>query len=41
LPPDSPLWTTPNLELLPHASAISSEYLELWFEELTGELHAL
>jgi phosphoglycerate dehydrogenase-like enzyme len=41
LPPDSPLWTAPNLALLPHASAISSEYLELWFEELAPELDAL
>ncbi len=41
LPPDSPLWTAPNLALLPHASAISSEYLDLWFEELAPELAAL
>ncbi len=38
LPPDSPVWHTKNLALLPHASAISSEYLELWFEELEPEL---
>jgi D-2-hydroxyacid dehydrogenase (NADP+) len=38
LPPESPLWDTPNLALLPHASAISSEYLDLWFEELEVEL---
>jgi D-2-hydroxyacid dehydrogenase (NADP+) len=34
LPEGSPLWTTPRLALLPHASAISSEYLDLWLEEL-------
>jgi D-2-hydroxyacid dehydrogenase (NADP+) len=36
LPPDSPLWEAPNLALLPHASAISAEYLDLWFEELSS-----
>ena len=36
LPPDSPLWDAPNLEFLPHASAISREYLDLWLEELAG-----
>lgn len=41
LPADSPLWSAPRLALLPHASAISSEYLELWFDELDGELAAL
>jgi D-2-hydroxyacid dehydrogenase (NADP+) len=34
LPADSPLWTTPNLYLTPHASAIRAEYLDLYFEEL-------
>jgi phosphoglycerate dehydrogenase-like enzyme len=38
LPVDSPLWDVPNLALLPHASAIGSEYLDLWFEELSVEL---
>ena len=38
LPEDSPLWTAPNLEFLPHASAISREYLDLWIEELAPEL---
>ena len=38
LPVDSPLWDAPNLALTPHASAISAEYLELWFEELAAEL---
>jgi phosphoglycerate dehydrogenase-like enzyme len=37
LPLDSPLWDAPNLALLPHASAISAEYLDLWFEELSAE----
>jgi phosphoglycerate dehydrogenase-like enzyme len=40
LPFESPLWTAPNLALLPHASAISTEYLELWFDELGDELRA-
>lgn len=40
LPADSPLWDAPNLALLPHASAISAEYLDLWFEELGVELSA-
>jgi D-2-hydroxyacid dehydrogenase (NADP+) len=38
LPSDSPLWQTRNLALMPHASAISSEYLDLWFEELGAVL---
>lgn len=38
LPIDSPLWKTKNLALMPHASAISREYLDLWFEELAPEL---
>lgn len=41
LPPSSPLWTAPNLYLTPHASAISAEYLDLYFEELASELDAL
>lgn len=41
LPAGSPLWTTPNLYLWPHASAISAEYLDLYFEELTRELSQL
>lgn len=40
LPDDSPLWTTPNLAFTPHSSAISREYLDLWFEELDSELKA-
>jgi D-2-hydroxyacid dehydrogenase (NADP+) len=41
LPASSPLWTTPNLYLTPHSSAISVEYLDLYFEELAGELGRL
>jgi D-2-hydroxyacid dehydrogenase (NADP+) len=40
LPPDSPLWTAPNLALTPHSSAISREYLDLWFEELHSDLRS-
>lgn len=38
LPADSPLWSVPNLHVMPHASAISAEYLDLWLEELAPEL---
>ncbi len=38
LPPDSPLWSVPGLALMPHASAVSAEYLDLWFAELDAEL---
>jgi D-2-hydroxyacid dehydrogenase (NADP+) len=38
LPAGSPLWDVPNLYLTPHASAISSEYLDLYFDELADEL---
>lgn len=41
LPESSPLWSTPNLYLTPHASAISSEYLDLYFEELAQQLAGL
>jgi phosphoglycerate dehydrogenase-like enzyme len=41
LPASSPLWTTPNLQLTPHASAISGDYLDLYFDELARELAAL
>ncbi len=41
LPFDSPLWTAPNLEFFPHASAISREYLDLWLDELAPLLGAL
>jgi D-2-hydroxyacid dehydrogenase (NADP+) len=38
LPPSSPLWAAPNLYLSPHASAISAEYLDLYFDELADAL---
>jgi D-2-hydroxyacid dehydrogenase (NADP+) len=41
LPADSPLWAAPNLALTPHASAISTEYLDLWIEELGPRLATL
>jgi phosphoglycerate dehydrogenase-like enzyme len=41
LPASSPLWTAPNLSLTPHASAISADYLDLYFEELAADLPAL
>jgi phosphoglycerate dehydrogenase-like enzyme len=37
LPQSSPLWQAPRLLLMPHASAISQEYLDLWFQELAAE----
>ena len=37
LPAESPLWEAPGLALMPHASAISQEYLDLWFAELVAE----
>jgi D-2-hydroxyacid dehydrogenase (NADP+) len=33
LPPSSPLWNLPDVLITPHASAISSEYLDLYIEE--------
>jgi phosphoglycerate dehydrogenase-like enzyme len=39
LPDDSPLWSVKNLYLTPHASAIRSDYLDLYFAEL-GDLLA-
>jgi D-2-hydroxyacid dehydrogenase (NADP+) len=40
LPTSSPLWTAPHLYLTPHASAISRDYLDLYFDELARELAA-
>ena len=40
LPASSPLWTTPNLYLTPHASAVYDEYLDLYFDELAAALVA-
>ena len=41
LPASSPLWTAPRLRLLPHASAIAREYLDLWLAELAPQLERL
>jgi phosphoglycerate dehydrogenase-like enzyme len=41
LPASSALWTVPNLYLTPHSSAISAEYLDLYFEQLARELAQL
>lgn len=38
LPSASPLWTTKNLFITPHASAIRCDYLDLYFAELAGLL---
>lgn len=35
LPANSPLWKTHNLQLTPHASAIRSDYLDLYFAEVS------
>ncbi len=40
LPPDSPLRAAPNFFLLPHASAIAPNYLDLWLDELLPQLRA-
>jgi D-2-hydroxyacid dehydrogenase (NADP+) len=41
LPADAPLWRTRNLFLTPHASAISGEYLDLYFAELSALVASL
>lgn len=41
LPASSALWTAPNLYWTPHASAISAEYLDLYFDQLARELDGL
>lgn len=38
LPADSPLWRFPNVLIMPHASAISREYLDLYVEEWIGNV---
>jgi len=38
LPPTSQLWDLPNVFIMPHASAISADYLPLYFEELRDRL---
>jgi phosphoglycerate dehydrogenase-like enzyme len=40
LPPDSPLWETPNLFLTPHVSALTADYLDLYFDEVVARLGA-
>ncbi len=41
LPEASPLWDLPNVLVMPHASAIFVEYMDLFVEELIGRLRAL
>jgi len=36
----SPLWSVPNLHLTPHASAMRSDYLDRYFDELCTHLSA-
>ncbi|MFW5775120.1 MAG: NAD(P)-dependent oxidoreductase [Chitinivibrionales bacterium] len=38
LAPDSPLWDLDNVLIMPHATAISSEYLWMWLDELERQL---
>ncbi|HEX5420583.1 MAG TPA: NAD(P)-dependent oxidoreductase [Gammaproteobacteria bacterium] len=38
LPPESPLWETPNLFLTPHVSALTADYLDLYFDEVVARL---
>lgn len=38
LPSESPLWDTPNLFMTPHVSALTVDYLDLYFEELVPQL---
>lgn len=38
LSPASSLWSTPNLFISPHVSAITADYLDLYFEELASIL---
>lgn len=40
LPSDSVLWRTQNLYITPHCSAIATEYLDLYFDELAPLLRA-
>jgi phosphoglycerate dehydrogenase-like enzyme len=40
LPMDSPLRTCPNLWLMPHASAIAPDYLDLFVDELAQRWHS-
>ncbi len=39
LAPDSPLWDIENVLIMPHAPALSSEYLWMWLDELEEKLN--
>jgi len=41
LPDASPLWGMPNAFIMPHASAIYDDYMDLFLAELIGGLHGL
>jgi D-2-hydroxyacid dehydrogenase (NADP+) len=41
LPRGSKLWGLPNVFIMPHASAICKEYLDIYFEELTYKINLL
>ncbi|HEX9022215.1 MAG TPA: D-2-hydroxyacid dehydrogenase [Geobacteraceae bacterium] len=41
LPPSSPLWELPNVLIFPHSSAISREYLDLYFREWIDEVREI
>lgn len=41
LPRDSRLWTAPNAFIMPHASAIYDDYMDLFLAELMGRLQSL
>ncbi len=38
LPPASPLWSTPDLFITPHVSALYDDYLDLFFDEVVERL---
>jgi len=41
LPDNSELWTIPSVFIMPHASAICRQYLDLYFDELAGKINAM
>ncbi|MSM41575.1 MAG: D-2-hydroxyacid dehydrogenase [Geobacter sp.] len=41
LPPESPLWSQPNVLITPHSSAISREYVDLSIEEMIAALREM
>ena len=41
LPPESPLWSVPNLFITPHVSAFTADYLDRYFEEFVPLLERL